>query len=60
MATKQENYEELKKKSELTEKFIKIVDELKLDYNNVPPTIKGMEREVKKLMKKIDKKMKKN
>lgn len=55
----QNNYNELKEKSELTEKFIKLVDELKLDYNNVPPTKKGMEREIKKLMKKIDKKLKK-
>ena len=55
----QKNYEELKKKSELTEKFIKLVDELKLDYKNVPLTKKGMEKAVKKLMKKIDNKLKK-
>lgn len=59
MAKKQENYEELKKKSEETETFIRIVDEFELNYKKVPPTKKGLEREVAKLKKKLNKKLKK-
>jgi len=59
MEQRQENYEELKKKSEETEKFIRLVDEFETNYKNTPTTKKGMEREVEKLMKKIEKKLKK-
>jgi len=51
----QKNYEELKEKSELTEKRIRFIDQIDLDYKSVPPTKKGLEREVKKLMKKLEK-----
>jgi len=55
----QHNYEELKKKSEITEKFIKLADQLDIDVNNVPTTKKGMETKVRKLMKKLEKKLEK-
>jgi len=59
MAKKQENYEELKSKSDETRDFIRFVDEYELNYKKVPPTKKGLEREVAKLKKKINKKLKK-
>lgn len=55
----QNNYDELKKKSELTDAFIKVVNDIKFDDSNIPKTKKGMDTVVKKLLKKVDKKIKK-
>lgn len=55
----QNNYDELKKKSELTDAFIKVVNDIKFDDSNIPKTKKGMNTVVKKLLKKVDKKIKK-
>ena len=55
----QKNYEELKKKSEITEKFIKLADKLILDDKDIPRTEKGMNTKVKELMDKLNKKLEK-
>jgi hypothetical protein len=55
----QENYEELKKQSELTEKFIKLVDKLEIDERDIPKTEKGMTTKAKELMEKLGKKIEK-
>ena len=55
----QTNYEELKKKSELTEKFIKLANKLQLDEKDIPKTEKGMETKVKELMLRLENKLKK-
>ena len=55
----QKNYDDLKKKSELTEKFIKLADQLKIDDKDVPKTEKGMNTKVKELMEKLNKKLEK-
>jgi Na+/phosphate symporter len=53
----QANYEELKKKSELTDKFIKLANKLEIDDKDVPKTEKGMESKVKELMERLEKKL---
>ena len=55
----QGNFDELKKKSELTDKFIKLADSLQIDDKDVPRTEKGMASKVKELMNKLEKKIKK-
>lgn len=55
----QENYDELKKKSELTEKFIRLVDKIEIAEYDIPKTEKGMETKAKELIDKINKKMEK-
>lgn len=55
----QKNYEELKKKSELTEKFIRLANKLQLDEKDIPKTEKGMESKVKELMERLEKKLEK-
>lgn len=55
----QKNYEELKKKSELTEKFIRLANKLQLDEKDIPKTEKGMETKVKELMERLEKKLQK-
>jgi hypothetical protein len=57
--TIQKDYEELKKKSELTEKFIKLADQLNVDDKDIPKTEKGMSTKVKELMEKLSKKLEK-
>ena len=59
MENYQENYEELKRKSELTEKFIKMVNKLNLDDREIPKTEKGMDSKAKELLDKLSKKMEK-
>lgn len=54
---KQDNYEQLKKKSELTEKFIKLADNLKFDEKDVPKTEKGLTTKAKELLEKVQKKI---
>lgn len=56
----QKNYNELKKKSEITEKFIKLVNELDINDKDVPKTEKGMNSKVKELMEKLNKKIEKD
>ena len=55
----QENFEELKKKSDLTEKFIRFADKIELDDKDVPKTEKGMASKVKELMERLEKKIEK-
>jgi hypothetical protein len=57
--TIQKDYEELKKKSELTEKFIKLADQLNIDDKDIPKTEKGMSTKVKELMERLSKKLEK-
>jgi hypothetical protein len=56
----QNNFEELKKQSELTEKFVKLVDQLKIDDKDIPKTEKGLNTKVKELMQKLEKKIDKS
>jgi len=55
----QKDYDELKKKSERTEKFIKLVNDLKLEDKDIPKTEKGLQTKVKELMDKLNKKIEK-
>ena len=55
----QKNYEELKKKSDLTEKFIRLANKLEFDEKDIPKTEKGMETKVKELMERLEKKLEK-
>jgi len=55
----QKNYDELKKKSELTEKFIRLANKLNLDDKEIPKTEKGMETKAKELIEKLSKKLEK-
>jgi hypothetical protein len=53
----QKNHEELKKKADLTEKFIKFADKIEIDDKYVPKTEKGLETKAKELMEKLAKKL---
>jgi len=53
----QGNYDELKKKSDRTEKFIMFADKIKIDYSEVPKTEKGMNSKAKEIAKKLYKKI---
>jgi len=55
----QKDYEELKRKSDLTEKFIRLVDKLDIDDRDVPKTEKGLNTKVKELMDRINNKIEK-
>lgn len=55
----QENYDELKKISEMTEKFIKMADQLNIDDKDVPKTEKGLNTKVKELLERLNKKLEK-
>jgi hypothetical protein len=55
----QKNYEELKKKSDKTEKFMKLVNDLKIDDKDIRKTEKGLQTKVKELMDKLNKKIEK-
>jgi len=55
----QKDYEELKRKSDLTEKFIRLVDKLDIDDKDVPKTEKGLNTKVKELMDRINNKIEK-
>lgn len=55
----QKNYEELKKKSDLTEKFIRFANQLEIDDKDIPRTEKGMETKAKELIEKLNKKIEK-
>jgi len=59
MAKKQENYEELKKKSEVTEKFIRLADQISIDDKDVPKTEKGMNTKAKELIERLNRKLEK-
>ncbi len=56
---KQDNYEQLKKQSELTEKFIRLADNLKIDDKDIPKTEKGLTTKAKELLEKVQKKIEK-
>lgn len=56
---KQDNYEQLKKQSELTEKFIRLADNLKIDDKDIPKTEKGLTTKAKELLVKVQKKIEK-
>lgn len=55
----QKNYEELKKKSDRTERLIKMIDQLNIDDKDVPKTEKGLQTKAKELMEKLNKKVEK-
>ena len=55
----QKNYDELKKKSDLTEKFIKLANQIELDDKDVPRTEKGMTTKAKELLEKLSKNLEK-
>jgi len=55
----QKNYEELKKKSDLTEKFIRFANQIEIDDKDIPRTEKGMETKAKELIEKLNKKIEK-
>ena len=55
----QDNYEELKKKSEITEKFIRLADKIQIDDKDVPKTEKGMQSKAKELIEKLGRKIEK-
>ena len=55
----QPNYEELKKQSELTDKFIKLANKLKIDDRDVPKTEKGRATKTKELIERLSKKLEK-
>lgn len=56
---KQENYNKLKKQSELTEKFIRIANNLKVDDKDIPKTEKGLSTIARELIAKVNKKIEK-
>lgn len=53
----QKDYDELKKISEMTEKFIRLADQLNIEEKDVPKTEKGMETKAKELIKRLNKKL---
>ena len=53
------NEEKLKRQADLTEAFVKIVDKLKIDDEDVPKTEKGLNTKAKELLKRVEKKLKK-
>lgn len=55
----QDNYKELKKQSDLTEKFIKLADQLNIDDRYFPKTEKGMSTKAKEILEKLNKKIEK-
>lgn len=55
----QKNYEELKKKSVLTDKFIKMADKINIDDKDVPKTEKGLSTKAKELIERLNKKLEK-
>jgi len=55
----QKNYEELKKKSDLTEKFIRLADQIEIDEKDIPRTEKGMTTKAKELLEKLSKNLEK-
>jgi len=55
----QKDYDDLKKKSELTEKFILFADKIKIDDKDVPKTEKGLESKAKEIIERINKKLEK-
>lgn len=55
----QDNYEELKKKSEKTEKFIRLADKLEIDDKDVPKTEKGLATKAKELIERLNRKIEK-
>ena len=55
----QSDYDTLKKKSDITEKFIFLANNIKIDDKDVPKTEKGMNTKAKELMKNLYKKLEK-
>jgi hypothetical protein len=55
----QENYDELKKISDKTERIIRFADKLKIEDKDVPKTEKGMASKVKELLERLEKKVEK-
>jgi hypothetical protein len=55
----QKNYDELKKKSDKTEKFLRLANELNIDDKDVPRTEKGLQTKAKELMERLNKKLEK-
>jgi hypothetical protein len=57
MENMQNNYEELKKISEKTEKFIKLANKIEMDDKEVPKTEKGMSTKARELIEKLNKRL---
>lgn len=55
----QKNYDELKKKSDLTERFIRLADKIEIDDKDVPKTEKGMSTKAKELLERLNNKIEK-
>ena len=49
----QKNYEELKKKADLTEKFVIFANRIEIDDKDIPKTEKGLETKAKELIEKL-------
>ena len=59
MAKIQKDFEELKKKSDLTEKFIRFANKINIEDKDIPKSERGMETKAKELIEKINKKLEK-
>lgn len=55
----QKDYDELKKKSELTEKFIRLADKIEIDDKDIPKTEKGLATKAKELIERLNRKLEK-
>lgn len=55
----QSNFKELKKRSNLTEVFIKNANKIEIDDKDVPRTEKGMATKAKEIIEKLNKKIEK-
>jgi hypothetical protein len=53
----QSNFKELKKRSNLTEVFIKNANKIEIDDKDVPRTEKGMATKAKEIIEKLNKKI---
>jgi hypothetical protein len=55
----QSNFKELKKRSTLTENFIRKANQIQIDDKDVPKTEKGMATKAKEIIEKLNKKIEK-
>lgn len=55
----EDKQKQLKKKAEITDEFIRLVDKLKIDDKDVPKTEKGMNSKAKELLERVERKLEK-
>jgi hypothetical protein len=55
----EDKQKELKKKAEITDEFIRLVDKMKIDDKDVPKTEKGMNSKAKELLERVERKLEK-